>query len=140
MDALGHRRFAMVGHDVGMVTAYALAADHPDRIDRLAVAEAVLFGVTPSPPLIGATATNNRLWHVAFNRLAEVNEELVRGREDIFFGYEFAIQGGEKINLPMIAAGDELWLQAVWSTGAIGYATSGGTRAASHGATSRSSG
>jgi pimeloyl-ACP methyl ester carboxylesterase len=30
MTALGHRRFAMVGHDVGMWTGWALAADHPD--------------------------------------------------------------------------------------------------------------
>src|SRR5215468_1810282 len=35
MDALGHRRFAVVGHDTGMWIAYALAADHRDRVDRL---------------------------------------------------------------------------------------------------------
>jgi pimeloyl-ACP methyl ester carboxylesterase len=29
MDALGHQRFAMVGHDTGMWIGYALAADHP---------------------------------------------------------------------------------------------------------------
>jgi pimeloyl-ACP methyl ester carboxylesterase len=97
MDALGHRRFAMVGHDVGMVTAYAVAADHPDRLDRLAVAEAVLFGVTPSPPLIGTTAANNRLWHIAFNRLAEVNEQLVRGREDVYFGWQFATKAARRL-------------------------------------------
>jgi pimeloyl-ACP methyl ester carboxylesterase len=97
MDALGHQRFAMVGHDVGMVTAYALAADHPDRLDRLAVAEAILFGVTPSPPLIGTTAANNRLWHIAFNRLAEVNEELVKGREHIYFGWQFATKAVNKL-------------------------------------------
>jgi len=34
MDALGHQRFAMVGHDVGMRVGYALAADHPDRLGR----------------------------------------------------------------------------------------------------------
>jgi pimeloyl-ACP methyl ester carboxylesterase len=97
MDALGHQRFAMVGHDVGMVTAYALAADHPDRLDRLAVAEAILFGVTPSPPLIGTTPANNRLWHIAFNRLAEVNEELVKGREHIYFGWQFATKAVNKL-------------------------------------------
>jgi len=32
--------------------------------------------------------------------------------------YGFAIQGGVKINLPMIAAGDQLWLQAAYATGA----------------------
>jgi pimeloyl-ACP methyl ester carboxylesterase len=39
MDALGHERFAVVGHDTGLIISYALAADHPDRVDRLAVAE-----------------------------------------------------------------------------------------------------
>ena len=34
MDALGHPRFALYGTDVGMPIAYALAADHPDRVDR----------------------------------------------------------------------------------------------------------
>ena len=29
MEALGHRRFAMVGFDTGMPIGYALAADHP---------------------------------------------------------------------------------------------------------------
>lgn len=34
MAALGHQRFAMVGTDTGMPIGYALAADHPDRLDR----------------------------------------------------------------------------------------------------------
>ena len=42
MDALGHQRFALYGTDVGMPIAYALAADHPDRVDRLIVSEAPL--------------------------------------------------------------------------------------------------
>jgi pimeloyl-ACP methyl ester carboxylesterase len=42
MDALGYRRFAVAGHDTGMWIGYALAADHPGRINRLAVAETPL--------------------------------------------------------------------------------------------------
>jgi pimeloyl-ACP methyl ester carboxylesterase len=97
MDALGHQRFAMVGHDTGMPIAYALAADHPERVDRLAVAEASLPGVSDSPPLFAPAQLNDRLWHIAFNRLAEVNEQLVRGREDIYFGYEFDISAAKKL-------------------------------------------
>jgi hypothetical protein len=41
----------------------------------------------------------------------------------------FAVQGGVKINLPQIAPGDELWIQAVYSSGATGYATAGFTTA-----------
>jgi pimeloyl-ACP methyl ester carboxylesterase len=96
MDALGHERFAVVGHDTGLIISYALAADHPDRVDRLVVAEVPgPPGVAPSPPLFVPEPINNRLWHIPFNRVNDkLTEELVRGREDIFFGYEFAIQGG----------------------------------------------
>jgi len=90
MDALGHPRFAVAGHDTGMWVGYALAADHPDRVGRLAVAEAAMPGVSPSPPLFGSAQANDRLWHFAFNRLAEVNEQLIQGREDIYFGFQFA--------------------------------------------------
>jgi pimeloyl-ACP methyl ester carboxylesterase len=95
MTALGHRRFALYGTDVGMPIAYALAADHPERLERLVVSEAPLPGVTPSPPLFLPPPLNARLWHLAFNQLpAEVNEALVRGREDIFFGAEFDASAG----------------------------------------------
>ena len=56
MDALGHQRFAMVGCDTGLLIGYALAADHPDRVDRLALGEAPLPGVSPTPPLFLARA------------------------------------------------------------------------------------
>lgn len=36
--------------------------------------------------------------------------------------YGFAVQGGLKVNLPMIAAGDVLWLQAAYADGALSYA------------------
>src|SRR3954454_14075412 len=99
MDTLGHQRFAVVGHDTGYFISYAVAADHRDRVDRLVVAEVPgPLGVNPSPPLFGLPEPiNNKLWHLAFNRVNdEMTEQLVRGREDIFFGYEFAIQGGQK--------------------------------------------
>ncbi|MEO8452439.1 MAG: alpha/beta hydrolase, partial [Gemmatimonadota bacterium] len=96
MDALGHRRFAVVGHDTGFAISYALAADHPDRVDRAALAEIPgPPGATPPPPLFVPAALNDRLWHIPFNRVQDVPEKLVAGREAVFFGYEFAIQGGE---------------------------------------------
>ncbi|NEB38523.1 alpha/beta hydrolase [Streptomyces sp. SID14515] len=97
MTALGHDRFAVVGHDIGMWTGYALAADHPARIERLAVAEAAVPGLTPSPPLFGDTEANDRLWHFAFNRLAGINEQLVQGREHLFFGHQFAAKAARPL-------------------------------------------
>ena len=95
MDALGHQRFAMYGTDTGMPIAYALAADHRDRLDRLVVSEAPLPGVSASPPLFLPSPLNARLWHLMFNQLpAEVNERLVRGREDVCFGAEVDASAG----------------------------------------------
>ncbi|MEO9530683.1 alpha/beta hydrolase [Roseibium sp.] len=37
MQALGHDRFSLAGHDRGGRVAYRMALDHPARIDRLAV-------------------------------------------------------------------------------------------------------
>jgi pimeloyl-ACP methyl ester carboxylesterase len=94
MAALGHERFAVVGVDTGMLIGYALAADHPDRVIRLAVGEAPLPGITPPTPLILPDVVVDRLWHIPFNQLKETNERLVRGREDIFFPAEFAASAG----------------------------------------------
>ena len=97
MDALGHRRFAVAGHDTGMWIGYALAADHPDRVARLAVAETPLPGVSPSPPLFAGAHLNNALWHFAFNRLAAVNDQLVTGREEVYFGWQFATKAARPL-------------------------------------------
>ncbi|MFA6966622.1 porin [Bosea sp. (in: a-proteobacteria)] len=45
-----------------------------------------------------------------------------RGGDDI----GWALQGGVKINLPMLAAGDQLFLQAAYADGALGYLGWGG--------------
>jgi pimeloyl-ACP methyl ester carboxylesterase len=97
MEALGHQRFAVAGHDTGMWIGYALAADYPNRVARLAVAETPLPGVSPSPPLFANAHVNNALWHFAFNRLAEVNDQLVTGREEIYFGWQFASKAAKEL-------------------------------------------
>jgi pimeloyl-ACP methyl ester carboxylesterase len=99
MDELGHDRFAVVGHDTGYIISYALAADHRDRVERLALAE------IPGPPGVGRKEDqpvlflpeflNNRLWHIPFNRVNdELIVEMVRRSADEFYRYEYAIQGG----------------------------------------------
>jgi pimeloyl-ACP methyl ester carboxylesterase len=94
MDALGRQRFAVVGVDTGLLIGYALAADHPDRVVRLAVGEAPLPGISPPTPLILPDPLVDRLYHIPFNQLKETNEQLVTGREDIFFSAEFAASAG----------------------------------------------
>jgi pimeloyl-ACP methyl ester carboxylesterase len=98
MDALGHQRFAVVGTDTGLPISYALAVDHPDRVERVALAEVPgPPGVVPQAPLFPPKQLNNKLWHIAVNRLDNLNEQLAKGREDIYFGYEFNIQAAKKL-------------------------------------------
>jgi pimeloyl-ACP methyl ester carboxylesterase len=54
MDALGHERFAVVGHDTGYFISYALAADHPDRVARL-VAPSRSITSSGTSPSTGST-------------------------------------------------------------------------------------
>ena len=103
MDALGHDRFDVVGHDIGTWTGYALAADHPERVGRLAIVEALIPGLTPSPPFFGPDAANLKLWQFGFNRLTGLNEELVRGREQLFFGWQFATKAATPTAIPAYA-------------------------------------
>jgi len=44
--------------------------------------------------IVPAPLLNERLWHLAFNQLPEINEKLLTGREDIFFGAEFDASAG----------------------------------------------
>ena len=104
MDTLGHETFSMVGHDIGMWTGYTMAASRPGRIQRLAIGEAHIPGVSPSPPLISMDRrTSDFLWHFNFNRLMAVNEKLVHGREDIYFGHQFATKAGSPEAVPLYA-------------------------------------
>lgn len=95
MDALGYDQFAVVGHDTGFIVAYALVSDYADRVERAALAE--IPGPpapTNAPPLFVPAPLNAKLWHIPFNRAEGLPEQLIAGREDVYFGYEFAIQGG----------------------------------------------
>jgi pimeloyl-ACP methyl ester carboxylesterase len=94
MAELGHQRFAVLGCDTGLLIAYAVAADHPDRVVRLAVGEAPLPGVGTPTPLILPPGIVERLWHIPFNQTQTTNELLVRGREAIYFGAEFSYAAG----------------------------------------------
>lgn len=100
MRALGHEHFSMIGHDIGMWIGYALAVDHVEVLDRLVLMEAAIPGISPSAPLLGPSATNDKLWHFAFNRLPEVNEELVRGREHMFFPHQFRSKAATPTAIP----------------------------------------
>ena len=71
----------VVGHDIGLMVAYAYAAQFPNETEKLAVMDAFLPGVPGWEPIYNAP----NIWHFRFN--GEYPEKLVQGRERIYFEY-----------------------------------------------------
>lgn len=117
MELLGYGRFAMVAHDVGGWTAYAMAADNPGPITRLVLAEMIIPGISTSPPLIGTRWWNDFEWHFPFNRALEINHKMVEGREDIYFGHQFASKASTPTAIP--AAVVDVYVRALRLPGAL---------------------
>ena len=77
--SLGLRRVVIVGHDIGLMVAYAYAAQYPNEVDRIVLMDAFLPGV-------GNWTTVwllRDLWH--FHFYGETPLRLVAGRERIYF-------------------------------------------------------
>lgn len=89
MLALGHHQYSVIGHDIGMWVAYALASDFPESVKRLAVTEAVIPGLAPAPPIFVKAEENIFLWHFMFNQIHDLPEALITGREALYLNYIF---------------------------------------------------
>ena len=80
----------IVGHDLGTWMGYAYAAEWPGDVKRLAVFDALLPGITPPPPAgIPSAEVNVKTWQLAFNRLDDLPEILLQGREREFLTWLF---------------------------------------------------
>jgi pimeloyl-ACP methyl ester carboxylesterase len=79
LDAIGIRRFAVVGHDVGATIALLMAADQPGRVAALAVEEEVSPGIEVEEP----ESDSYPSWHLPLFTAPEgVAERLLAGRLD----------------------------------------------------------
>ena len=81
MSSLGFQKAEVVGHDIGLMVAYAYAAMYPAETTKLVVMDAFLPGVAGWE----AVYNNPGIWHFRFNGPAP--EALVKGRERIYFDY-----------------------------------------------------
>lgn len=89
MGQLGHAAYHVVGHDIGMWVAYALASDFPDAVRRLVLTEAVIPGLAPAPPVFVTPEDNIFLWHFMFNQVQDLPEALIVGRERAYLNFIF---------------------------------------------------
>jgi pimeloyl-ACP methyl ester carboxylesterase len=91
---LGYSNVRVVGHDIGLMVAYAYAAMYPREVNRLALMDAFLPGV----PGWEAIYDNPNLWHFRFHGPSPL--ALVQGRERTYFDYywnEFAADKNHSI-------------------------------------------
>jgi pimeloyl-ACP methyl ester carboxylesterase len=79
VKSLGYTKVRVVGHDIGLMVAYAYAAMFPQEVEKLVLMDAFVPGVA------GWEAIYNRpdIWHFRF--YGPTPEALVKGRERIFF-------------------------------------------------------
>jgi pimeloyl-ACP methyl ester carboxylesterase len=81
VKSLGITKARVVGHDIGLMVAYAYAAQFPAEVEKLVVMDAFLPGV----PGWELAYNSPDLWHFRFH--GPTPEALVQGREKIYFAY-----------------------------------------------------
>lgn len=77
--SLGYGKVKIVGHDIGLMVAYAYAAQYPDEVESIVLMDAFLPGVGDWTKVW----LLRDLWH--FHFYGEVPLKLVEGRERIYF-------------------------------------------------------
>jgi pimeloyl-ACP methyl ester carboxylesterase len=81
VKSLGIEKARVVGHDIGLMVAYAYAAQFPSETEKLVVMDAFLPGVAGWEDVYN----NPGIWHFRFN--GPTPEALVKGRERIYFEF-----------------------------------------------------
>ena len=79
--SLGVQKAEVAGHDIGLMVAYAYAAQFPTEVTKLVLMDAFLPGVGGWE----AVYNNPSIWHFRFN--GPTPEALVQGRERTYFEY-----------------------------------------------------
>jgi pimeloyl-ACP methyl ester carboxylesterase len=95
VKSLGYGRIRLVGHDIGLMVAYAYAAQYPDDVDRLVLMEAFLPGVGDW----NSVFLLRDLWH--FHFYGKTPLALVTGRERIYlehFWNDFAADPSKSLS------------------------------------------
>jgi pimeloyl-ACP methyl ester carboxylesterase len=94
-NALGIEKAGVAGHDIGLMVAYAYAAQYPARVERIALLDAFIPGVGDTTNLF----LLKDLWH--FHFYGPTPLALVKGRERIYFEHfwnDFAADGAKSVS------------------------------------------
>ncbi len=75
----------VVGHDIGMMVAYAYARSFASETATLTL----LDGVIPGTPMFANFIASGRAWHFGFHNEVDLAAQLLAGRESIYFDWIF---------------------------------------------------
>ncbi len=95
VKSLGYKKVKIVGHDIGLMVAYAYAAQYPAEVDRIVLMDAFLPGVGDWK----SVWLLRDLWH--FHFYGKTPLALVQGRERIYlehFWNDFAANPAKSIS------------------------------------------
>lgn len=88
LDALGIRsKVHLVGHDIGGMIAWAVAARHPDRVLTVNWGECPLPGTSAHQQDRTGRAVDQ--FHFIFHCVRDLPEALIAGREEVYLGHFF---------------------------------------------------
>ena len=80
VKSLGYQKIDLVGHDIGLMVAYAYAAQYPTDVRKLALLEAPIPGIGD---IWQKVYTSPALWHFHFV-FSPIALDLIKGRERLF--------------------------------------------------------
>ena len=73
----------VVGHDIGGMVAYAFVRRYPEATRGAMLLEAPLPGIAPWNEIVGKAFA----WHIHFQQVPDLPEELIAGRQAFYFRY-----------------------------------------------------
>jgi pimeloyl-ACP methyl ester carboxylesterase len=117
MEYLHFEHVYVVGHDIGGMVAYAFARRYPESCRGVMLLDAPVPGLGPWD----AVKANPITWHIHFQQTPDLPEQLIAGREAIYFRHflhsdtfrdadvaeKFNAAQGSAISLPLVLAPGE---------------------------------
>jgi pimeloyl-ACP methyl ester carboxylesterase len=79
------RRVYIAGHDIGGIVAYAFLRSHPEETRGTMIIDVGLPGISPWEE----DKVNPVLWHFGFHQMPKLPEQLIAGRQFIYFREAF---------------------------------------------------
>ncbi|WP_254457894.1 alpha/beta fold hydrolase [Xanthomonas sacchari] len=87
LERIGVSRYGLAAHDIGAWVALPYALMFPREVDRLALLDAGIPGVTLPDMLPAAPDRAWKTWHFAFHAVADLPEALIAGRERVYLDW-----------------------------------------------------